>query len=264
MPELLLVSQNSGDFAILLELEGTVGTLGSVEVVLVYLVEFRQDLAHGWRSHEREPGVGTIFGVLFGESTKEEPAEHGTKSRVLRRPHTIVVTPGGEVVRSKIGCEESISTNESDCICKNGPGDGVTRAETSTRDDWFGLLGLETSVELEMVDCAIKFLGSSSDLRVGIPFQERRVWFQTEVLQKRQKLGRRCRSHVLTFLKSFKEQQPHLLADSIPITSIHLMLAGVPRAPNVAAGCSVLYRAVGLLYRSRAATGNSLCLQDVS
>ena len=50
----------------------------------------------------------------------------------------------------------------------------------------------------------------------------------------------------LTFLKSFREQQPQFLAASMPITSIHLMLEGVPRAPKAPAGCSVLDRLVGV------------------
>jgi len=192
VPELLLlVRKNARDFAILLELESTAGTPGSGGVVLVLLIQLRKDLTHGFGSHEREPGVGAVLSELAGEGTKEESTEHGTESRGFRGPHAIGITPGGEIVRGEIGREETISANKSDGIGEDGTGDGVTGAKTSTCDNWFGVLGLETNIQLEMVDCTIKFLGGGSNLRVGVPFQERLVSFQAEVLRKRKKLGMR-------------------------------------------------------------------------
>jgi hypothetical protein len=43
-----------------------------------------------------------------------------------------------------------------------------------------------------------------------------------------------------TFRNSFNEQTPHRRLDSIPMISCSLMTWGVPRAPKVAAGCSIL------------------------
>ena len=183
--ELLLVSEDTRDLAILLELKSTAGSPGSLVIVLIQLVETGQDLLHGLRSHEREPGVGAVLSELFGESAKEESTEHGAEPRILRRPHAIGVTPGSKVVGGKIGCEETISTNESDGIRKNSPRDGVARAETSARYDGLSFLGLEASVQLEVIDRAIEFLSGSSDLWVRIPFQEGRIRLQAKVLQKR-------------------------------------------------------------------------------
>ena len=240
MPELVLVSENARHFSILLELVRSAGGLGPDKVVFVLLAQFRQNFVHGLWGHEREPSVGAVFGELVGERTKEESAEHGTESGALRRPHTVGETPGSEIVWSKICGKEAVSTNESNGICKNGTRDGVTRAETGARDYRFGVLSLKTSVQLKMVDCTVELLSGSSDLWVRIPFQECLVWPQAKILQKRENLERRTSYKVLTFLKSFKEQQPHFLVASMPMISIHLILEGVPRAPKAPAGCSVL------------------------
>ena len=189
MPELVvLVFENPGYFSVLLELASSVGGPRSLKVVLVHLAQFRQNLLHGLGSHEREPGVSAIVGKLFRESAKEQSTEHGTESGILWRPHAIGETPSGQVVSGEICGKETVSTNESDGICKDGTRDGVTRAETSTCDDWFGVLSLEASVQLEMVDRPIELLGSGSDLFVWVPFQERLVWPQAKVLQRRENL----------------------------------------------------------------------------
>ena len=49
-----------------------------------------------------------------------------------------------------------------------------------------------------------------------------------------------CSQRLLTCLKSFREQQPQLLADVMPIISINFIFEGVPRAPKEAACASVL------------------------
>jgi hypothetical protein len=51
---------------------------------------------------------------------------------------------------------------------------------------------------------------------------------------------------LLTFRKSFNEQTPQALLDSIPMISWGRMQAGVPRALNAPAGCSVLKGSVSL------------------
>jgi len=75
--EPLLVSENAGCSSVLLELASFVGALGSHKVVLVLLVQLCQNLPHGREGHEREPGVDSVVGKLFGESTKEKSTEHG-------------------------------------------------------------------------------------------------------------------------------------------------------------------------------------------
>ena len=189
MPEFLLVPENSGHFPILVEHTSTVGGPRSLEVVLVLLVQVRQNFIHGWGGHEREPSIDTVVSKLLRESTKEESTEHGTKPGVLWRPHAIGVTPGSEIVWCEVGSKETVSADKSNGICKDGTRDGVTRAETGTLDNWFGGFGLEASVKFKMVDCPIELLGSGSNLFVGIPFQERLVWPQAEVLQRRENLG---------------------------------------------------------------------------
>ena len=152
MPELLLVPENSGNFPVLLEHASTVGSARSLEVVLVLLVQFRQNFTHGQGSHEREPGVDTVIGELLREGTKEESTEHGTKPGVLWRPHAIGITPGSEVVWCEVGSEEAVSTNKSNGVGKDGTRYGVARAKSGTLDNWFGVLGLEASVKFKMVD----------------------------------------------------------------------------------------------------------------
>jgi len=188
VPELFLVSENAKYFSILLELASTVATLGSFKIVLVHLVEFRQDFLHGFGSHEREPGVGAVVGELFRESAKEEPTEHGTEPRILRRPHAIGEAPSGKVVGGKIGGKETIPADERDGVRKDGTGDGVTRAETSTLDDWFGVLGLETGVQLKVVNLSIELFGGGGNLFIWVPFQESLVWSQAKVLQRGENL----------------------------------------------------------------------------
>lgn len=48
----------------------------------------------------------------------------------------------------------------------------VTRAKTSTLNDRLGLFGLQTNVELKMLNVAVQFLSSVGHLRVRIPLQE--------------------------------------------------------------------------------------------
>jgi len=184
MPEFLLVSENARHFPIFPKLASTAGGPGSLKVVLVLLVQFRQNLIHGLRGHEWEPSVDAVVGELLGEITKEEPTKHGTEPRVLWRPHAIGETPGGEVVGGEIGGKETVSTNKSDGVRKDGTRDGVTRAEAGTFDDWLGGLRLEAGVQFKMIDCPIELLGSGSNLCVGIPLQECLVWPQAEVLQR--------------------------------------------------------------------------------
>ena len=100
---------------------------------------------------------------------------------VLWRLHAVGETPSSEIVWSEICGKEAISTNENDGICKNGTRDGITRAETGARDYRFGVLSLETSVQLKMVDCTVEFLSGSRDLWVWVPFQECLVWPQAEI-----------------------------------------------------------------------------------
>jgi len=91
-------------------------------------------------------------------------------------------------VGGEIGGKERVFTNKSDGVRKDGMRDGVTGAETSALDDWFGVLSLEASVQLKMVDCPIELLGGDSNLFVCVLFQERLVWFQAKVLQIRENL----------------------------------------------------------------------------
>ena len=84
--------------------------------------------------------------------------------------------------------------------------DGISRAETGACDYRFGVLGLETSVQLKMVDC-VEFLSGSRDLWVWVPFQECLVWPQAEILQRRENPETRTSHKVLTFLKSFKDDE---------------------------------------------------------
>lgn len=193
IPELLLVSEDARYFSILLELANAVGTLGSFQVILILLAEFRQDFVHGLGSHEWEPGVGTIVGELLGESAKEESTKHGTESRVLWRPDAIGETPSSKVVCGEICGKETIPTNESDGIRKDGTRDGVTGAETGTLDYWFGVFSLETSVQLKIVNRSIELLGGGGNLFVWVPFQECLVWSQAEVLQKRENVETKTR-----------------------------------------------------------------------
>jgi len=86
-------SENAGYFSILLELASTVGAPGSHKVVLVLLVQFRQNLSHGREGHEQKPGVDSSVGKLFRESTMGEPTEHGAESGVHCRLHVIGKTP---------------------------------------------------------------------------------------------------------------------------------------------------------------------------
>ena len=95
--------------------------------------------------HERRPGVGAVVGKLFGESTKEESTEHGTEPGIPWRPHAIGETPGDEIVGGEIGGKETVSKNKSDGVCKDSTRDGVTRAETYTLDNWFGVLNLDST-----------------------------------------------------------------------------------------------------------------------
>ena len=172
VPELVLVCDDSVHLSILLELAHRIGGLGPHKVVLVLAAKLRQDLIHGLGSHKGEPGVCAILCELFGKSTKEESTEHRSESRVVWRPGAIGNTPSGEVVWREIGGEETISTDESDGICENGPRDSVARAQTSARDDRFGGFSLEASVQLEVIDLAIEFLCGSSDFLVWVPLQE--------------------------------------------------------------------------------------------
>ena len=68
---------------------------------------------------------------------------------------------------------------------------------------------------------------------------------------------------LLTCRKSFREQQPQFLADSIPIISIDFMFEGVPRAPKEAAGASVLDFPVSYYRRPGITSDRSLVLQDL-
>ena len=87
--ELLLICEDSKNLSILLELSYTVGAPGSYKVVLVLSADPGQNLVHGLGSHKREPGVDAVLGEFVRESAMEETAEHGTESRVLRRPRAI-------------------------------------------------------------------------------------------------------------------------------------------------------------------------------
>ena len=77
----------------LLELASTVGAPGPHKVVLVLLVQFRQNLSHGRGGHEQEPGVDAAVGKLFGESTMEELTERRAESGIHWKPHVIDEPP---------------------------------------------------------------------------------------------------------------------------------------------------------------------------
>ena len=94
--------------------------------------------------------MGAVVGKSFRGNTKEELTEDGTEPRILQRLHVIGETLGGEIVGDEIGGKEMVSTNKSDCVCKDSTRDGVTRAETRTLDNWFGVLSLDSTKQLNV------------------------------------------------------------------------------------------------------------------
>lgn len=87
-------------------------------------------------------------------------------------------------MRGEIGSKETIPPDESDGVCEDGTRDGETRTQTGALHDRFNRLSLEAGVKLEMVDIAIKLLGGGRNFFVFIPFQERFVSSQAEILQR--------------------------------------------------------------------------------
>jgi hypothetical protein len=53
----------------------------------------------------------------------------------------------------------------------------LTRAESGTLHDWLSLLGLQTSIKLEVVNVPIELFCRPCDLGVRVPFREVRVTF---------------------------------------------------------------------------------------
>jgi len=80
----LLAFKNAGCLSMLLELASTVSAPGSLKVVLLLLVQPRQNPIHGHGGHEREPDVSAVVSEILQESTKEESTEHGTELETAR------------------------------------------------------------------------------------------------------------------------------------------------------------------------------------
>jgi len=109
---------------------------------------------------------------MVGQCAKEELAEGATETIGIGVAHAVRVAPGREVGRCEIMGEEAVTTGEGDGVAQNSAADSVAWAQASTWDKRFCLFGLETDVELEVLNMPVQLLGGFPDFRIGIPFCE--------------------------------------------------------------------------------------------
>lgn len=109
---------------------------------------------------------------MVGEGPQEEPTKGASKAEGTWIALAVLETPGGKIERCEIVGEESVASSKSDGVTEDSTTDGVSRAEASTVDQWFGFLSLETDIQLQIVDIAVQQLGRAGDLRVRVPLEE--------------------------------------------------------------------------------------------
>jgi len=84
---------------------------------------------------------------------------------LIMQPFSVLAQPvmrqhgGGRLRTRQISRQEPIAPSEADRISEESAGDGIPRAQTRTDAGRLGLLSLQTDVQLEVIDMAIKSPG---------------------------------------------------------------------------------------------------------
>ena len=146
--------------------------LRSRKVILIQLVQLLQDSLHRLWSLEREEGIDTLLIEVVRERPQEEPCEGTSESMRIGVALAVLEAPGSKVGGGEIMRKEAVAPSKGNGVAEDGPADGVSRAETGTVNEGLRLLGLQTDVELEVVDVAIQKLSGSGNLWVRVPFKE--------------------------------------------------------------------------------------------
>jgi len=146
--------------------------LGAAQVVLVEQTKAIKVLLHRLGGHQREESVNTVLRVVVGQRAKQELAKRATETVGIGVAHAVSITPGCEVGRCEIVGEEAVTTGEGNGVAQDSAADSVSGAQTGTWDKWLRLFGLETDVELEVLNIPIELLGGFPDFRIRIPFCE--------------------------------------------------------------------------------------------
>jgi len=162
------------------------------QVILINNLQFGQVLLHRLWSHEREERVDTVLREVVWKGSKEKSSEGAPEAKSIGITLAISKAPGSQIVRCKVVCEEPVSSSERNSIAEDCPANcvtyrgiikcctwtglgaewGLTRAKTSTIHYGLRLFCLETNIEFEVVDVAIKLLCSVSNLCIRVPLPE--------------------------------------------------------------------------------------------